>query len=197
MVCHEDNAHAGGAESVIQAVRTRWLLSSLPVGHPLSAVPQRHMSCVDGQRWRWDGVVFEVLYPQPQAYLNLPRKTNNMSCVIRVTSAHGSVLLTGDIEAVDERRLLSRHADALRSDVLVVPHHGSNTSSTAEFLSAVGASRAVFSAGYRNRFGHPRPKVLERYRARNATLFRNDEDGAVTFDFSAKGISVQRQRTVR
>jgi competence protein ComEC len=197
VVSHEDNDHAGGADSVIQAVPTRWLLSSLPVGHPLSAVPQRHMSCVDGQRWRWDGVVFEVLYPQPQAYLNLPRKTNNMSCVIRVTSAHGSVLLTGDIEAVDERRLLSRHADALRSDVLVVPHHGSNTSSTAEFLSAVGASRAVFSAGYRNRFGHPRPKVLERYRARNATLFRNDEDGAVTFDFSAKGISVQRQRTVR
>ena len=138
-----------------------------------------------------------MLYPDAAQYLRTPAKTNNMSCVIRVVSRHGSALLTGDIEAVDETKLLRQHAAALHSDVLLVPHHGSNTSSSAEFVAAVGAGHAVFAMGYRNRFGHPRPNVVQRYLERDTTLYRSDEDGAVEFDFAESGIIVQRQREIR
>jgi competence protein ComEC len=197
VVSHEDNDHAGGAESVLQAVPTGWLLSSLPFEHPLSAAPVRHIACSDGQHWRWDGVWFEVLHPNATQYLQASAKTNNMSCVIHVVSHHGSALLTGDIETVDEQQLLKRHAAELRSDVLLAPHHGSNTSSSPEFVSAVGASRIVFAMGYRNRFGHPRPNIVARYREREVQLFRSDEDGAVTFNFGANGIKAEREREMR
>ena len=195
VVSHEDNDHAGGAESLLQAVPTRWMLSSLPFEHPLAAVPVRHIACSDGQRWEWDGVSFDVLYPEATQYQHSPPKTNNMSCVVRVVSHHGSVLLTGDIEAVDETQLLRQHGSDLHSDVLLVPHHGSNTSSSPAFVDAVGAGKAVFAVGYRNRFGHPRPDVVARYR--NTMLYRSDENGAIEFDFAASGITVQRQREIR
>ena len=197
VVSHEDNDHAGGADSLLQAVPTDWLLSSLPFEHPLSAAPVPHIACVDGQHWEWERVTFEVLHPDAAQYLHRSPKTNNMSCVIRVVSRHGSALLTGDIETVDEMQMLKLHAAGLKSDVLLAPHHGSNTSSSLEFLAAVDAAQAVFTVGYRNRFGHPRPNVVARYRERNMHLFRSDEDGAVTFDFDADGIKVGRERETR
>ena len=197
VVSHEDNDHAGGAESLLAAVPTDWMLNSLPFEHPLSAAPVKHIACVEGQRWQWDGVTFDVLHPDAVQYQHPPPKTNDMSCVIRVAAAHGSVLLTGDIEAVDEERLLQHHASELHSDVLVVPHHGSNTSSTPEFIAAVGAADAVFTVGYRNRFGHPRANIVDRYRARNTQFFRSDDDGAITFNFGVDGIDVSRERALR
>ena len=197
VVSHEDNDHAGGADSVLQAVPAGWLLSSLPFEHPLSAVPVRHITCAAGQRWEWDGVAFKVLHPTVANYVHRPPKTNNMSCVIRVASTNGSALLTGDIETRDEQQLLKAQAESLRSDILIAPHHGSNTSSSPEFLAAVDASRAIFTVGYRNRFQHPRPNIVERYRERSTQMFRSDEDGAVTFNFVADGIHVTREREIR
>jgi competence protein ComEC len=181
----------------LQAVPAGWLLSSLPFENPLSAVPVRHIACSDGQRWEWDGVSFQVLHPGAAQYLTPSIKTNNMSCVIRVVSRHGSALLTGDIEMVDEQRLLKLHAGELHSDVLLAPHHGSNTSSSPEFLAAVEASQVIFTMGYRNRFGHPRPNVVARYRERNMQIFRSDEDGAVSFDFGSDSIKVGKEREIR
>ena len=120
-----------------------------------------------------------------------------MSCVIHVVSRHGSALLTGDIETADEMQLLQRHAAELRSDVLLAPHHGSNSCSSPQFIAAAGASRGVFTVGYRNRFGHPRPNIVARYREHNVRMLRSDEDGAVSFDFRADGISVLREREQR
>ena len=197
VVSHEDNDHEGGADSLLQAVPTGWLLSSLPFEHPLAAAPVRHIACSDGQHWQWDDVSFEVLHPSAAQYLHPSPKANNMSCVIRVVSQHGSAMLTGDIETVDEMRLLQRHAAELHSDVLLAPHHGSNSCSSPEFITAVGASRGVFTVGYRNRFGHPRPNVVARYRERNVQMFRSDEDGAVSFDFGAGGIRIEREREQR
>jgi competence protein ComEC len=194
VVSHEDNDHAGGADSLLQAIPTGWMLSSLPFENPLSAAPVQHIACSDGQRWQWDGVSFEVLHPDAAQYLHAPLKTNNMSCVIRIASRHGSALLTGDIETIDEMQMLTLHAAGLKSDVLLAPHHGSNTSSSPEFLAAVNASRAVFTVGYRNRFQHPRPNIVMRYRERNTQIFRSDEDGAVTLDFGVNGITVSRER---
>jgi competence protein ComEC len=115
-------------------------------------------------------------------------KTNDLSCVIRIDSDHGSALLTGDIEARSEARLLQDGADVRDVTVLVVPHHGSRTSSSPAFVAAASPRYAVFTPGYRNRFGHPRPDVVARYAAAGARVHRTDHDGAVTFTF-APGVS--------
>jgi competence protein ComEC len=139
---------------------------------------------VAGQHWAWEGVHFTLLHPEADDYAQPKKKSNNLSCVLRVASAAGSVLLAGDIEAADERALLARAPEALRSSVLVVPHHGSTTSSTPGFVAAVGARAAVFSAGYRNPFRHPRPEILARYAG--SRLWRTDREGAVGIRLGAQ-----------
>lgn len=180
VVTHQDTDHSGGAESVLEAVPVGWLMSSLKPEHPLSAFPVNALHCMDGQAWEWDGVRFAVLHPAADQYAAPTRKTNDMSCVLKIANAYGSALLTSDIEALSERALLARDASALRSDVLVAPHHGSRTSSTQEFIDTVGAHTVIFPVGYRNRFAHPRPDVVERYRLSGATLHRTDREGALT-----------------
>jgi competence protein ComEC len=101
-----------------------------------------------------------------------------MSCVIRVAGRERSVLLTGDVERDQEAQLVAAYGTALRSDVLIVPHHGSKTSSSAPFLDAVRPSVAVVQAGYRNRFGHPADEVLARYRERGIEVFGSPACGA-------------------
>jgi competence protein ComEC len=123
-------------------------------------------------------VRFEVLHPLPADYeRNL--KPNAMSCVLRV-SAPGSpvLLLTGDIEAPQEARLVAQYGRALKADVLLVPHHGSKTSSLPEFLQAVSPRLGLVQAGYRNRFGHPAAPVVERYDTMSVHLVRSDRCGA-------------------
>ena len=103
---------------------------------------------------------------------------------MRIESEHGSVLLTGDLEARGESELVRHNANALKADVLLVPHHGSLTSSTPAFIAAVAPAIAVYTPGYRNRFGHPRPAVVARYDAAGIRTFRTDYDGALTFTFA-------------
>ena len=129
----------------------------------------------------WDGVRFEVLHPRRVAQAD-GTPTNAQSCVLRVQDAQGrSALLTGDIEAPQELELVQRLGAALHSDVLVVPHHGSHTSSSGAFLAAVAPSVAVIQVGYRSRFGHPHQEVLARYRAAGIQLVRTDQCGAWTW----------------
>jgi len=117
-----------------------------------------------------------VLHPGADAYAR-SGKPNAMSCVLRVAGGGRSVLLTGDIEREQESALVVAGA-ALKSDVLVVPHHGSRTSSSAAFLDAVRPRIAVFQAGYRNRFGHPAADVVERYRERGVAIVATAACGA-------------------
>ena len=100
--------------------------------------------------------------------------------MLRIESADGSALLTGDIEAAAETELLQRDFHTLESDVLVVPHHGSRTSSTSAFVAAVSPRIAIIAAGYRNRFGHPRSEILVRYLRAGAERPRTDLQGAIT-----------------
>lgn len=179
IVTHQDIDHSGGAESLYASVPIDLVLSSLAADTPFHLAVPTQQPCMAGQNWEWDGVRFEMLHPRPEAYALPVRKTNDMSCVLRVTAHDRRMLLTGDIEAVSEADLLARDADSLRADVLLVPHHGSRTSSTAAFIGAVGAQQAVFPVGYRNRFHHPNPEVLSRYELRNTTVHRTDRDGAV------------------
>ena len=111
---------------------------------------------------------------------------------------YGSALLTGDLEARSEALLLRTSASALRADVLVVPHHGSRTSSTPPFIRAVAPRIAVFACGYQNRFGHPRPDIVARYAAASVRMIRTDLAGAVTLTFAPDSplapISARHQR---
>jgi competence protein ComEC len=189
IVTHQDADHSGGAASLLQTVPVERFVSSLPEDSRLVArrVEEGRYTqrCEAGQQWSWDGVRFSVLHPPADFYAAPRMKTNDLSCVLRVESSHGSVLLTGDAEARSEARMLADAAGALRVDVLLAPHHGSRTSSTAPFIAAAAAQNVVFTAGYRNRFGHPRADVLARYEAGGATLHRTDHAGALTFDFMA------------
>jgi competence protein ComEC len=169
MLSHRDSDHVGGARAILGALAVDALSTSLEDGHPLLAAAKRAGRCVAGQRWTWDGVEFSVLHPAATDY-DRAAKSNAMSCVLRVAGAGRSVLLTGDIEREQEASLVADQREALRSDVLIVPHHGSKTSSSAPFLDAVHPAVAVFQAGYRNRFGHPAPEVLDRYRERGVKI---------------------------
>jgi competence protein ComEC len=182
MLSHSDTDHVGGAASLLAQLPVRALSSSLPEGHALlrSGVP--HRRCLAGQAWDWDGVRFELLHPLPGDYAQASRP-NALSCVLRVQAADGrSLMLTGDIEAAQEAALLARAGPALRSQVLLVPHHGSRTSSTEAFIGAVAPGTALVQAGYRSRFGHPAPEVEARYRAMGVELLRSDRCGAWVWD---------------
>jgi competence protein ComEC len=188
MISHKDVDHVGGAATLAAGLPVRQLSSSLTPDHPLLASGLPHRPCQAGQSWDWDGVRFEVLHPLADD-LGRPAKPNALSCVLRVQGVQsaqgadgpvGSVLLTGDIEAAQEAALVARSDQALRSDVLLVPHHGSRTSSTAAFLQAVQPRVAVVQAGYRSRYGHPAADVMARYQAQGIHTVRSDDCGAWT-----------------
>jgi competence protein ComEC len=178
MLSHRDSDHVGGAASVLAGIRVIDSASSLETGHALLERLPRHRRCEAGQAWAWDGVRFEILHPPALSY-EAPAKPNASSCVLKVTDALGrSALLTGDIEAAQEAALVERAGAALQSDLLLVPHHGSRTSSSPAFLAAVRPQIAVTQAAYRSRFGHPAPAVLARYRAQGIGVVRSDRCGA-------------------
>ncbi len=197
IVTHDDIDHSGGAASVLDAVPVSWFASSLPAGHDLLATAPAQRACFAGQRWQWDGVSFEMLHPAWPSDRRVDVKDNDLGCVLKITSAYGSLLLPADIEHGAEQELLERLPESLNADVLVAPHHGSKTSSTVEFLEAVKPSVSIFTVGYRNRFGHPKAEIVDRYRALNSRLYRSDEDGAVLLDFSADGIVIRTWRGIR
>ena len=194
VVSHADSDHSGGAISVLDSVPTGWLLSSLPDDSPILKHSDRRLRCHAGQRWEWDGVAFAVLHPALPVYAEANRKTNDRSCVIKVTSRFGSALLTADIEALSEGEILARDAGSLRSDVLVVPHHGSRTSSTEAFVSAVGPRLSIFTVGYRNTFGHPRPEIVARYESSGSRILRSDRSGAIQVKLDESGIQATEWR---
>lgn len=194
VISHDDVDHRGGADSVFAALPVATWFSSLPSAHPLRGRGIAHRACARGQSWVWDGVRFEFLHPA--AAQAAGGADNDASCVLRVASAYGSVLLPGDIERRAEGLLLSDTGVDLHADVLVAPHHGSKSSSHADFVAAAGASSVVFTAGYRNRFHHPASAVVERYAATGAQLLRSDGDGAVRFDIDAHGITSTSTRAL-
>jgi competence protein ComEC len=198
MLSHRDLDHVGGARALLQSLPVGALSSSLEDAHPLLTLAHDPARCVAGQAWQWDGVRFEVLQPPPSAYAR-PLKSNAMSCVLKVEAGEGgaSALLTGDIERDQEAWLVSERPDRLRSDVLVVPHHGSKTSSTPRFLDAVQPRVAVFQAGHRNRYGHPAPEVVARYRARGIAVVASPACGAWHWPGGAAGQGVCQRDAAR
>ncbi len=188
VVSHDDNDHSGGLQSVLRDIPTGWLLHGLPATSPLlvSAPQPRH--CYRGQQWQWDGVHFEILNPPAKAYAESGRRDNDFSCVLKVSRGKQSLLITGDAERRGELELMESGAN-LFATVLVAGHHGSRTSSLAEFIEQVRPSVGVFTVGYRNRFNHPHPQVVARYREVNARILRSDTGGLIKLSFGEAGIT--------
>lgn len=174
VLSHRDSDHSGGAAAVLAAWPRAAFLSSLEAAHELQSL-RPATRCVAGQRWQWDGVEFEILHPAANAYA-AAHKPNAVSCVLRVAASGESVLLAGDIEQAQERQL---QAQLIASRVLLVPHHGSKTSSSAAFIDAVRPTVALVQAGWRNRFGHPAPAVIDRYQQRGVQVVETARCGAV------------------
>ncbi|HZE90552.1 MAG TPA: DNA internalization-related competence protein ComEC/Rec2 [Rhizobacter sp.] len=195
VLSHRDADHVGGAAALLQGLPVGDVLSSLEPGHRLLAMGAPAIRCAAGQAWDWDGVHFEILHPQAADYQR-KLKSNAMSCVLRVSALQASALLTGDIEREQEAALVASLGAALQSDILVVPHHGSRTSSTAAFLDAVQPRVAVIQAGYRNRFGHPVAQVLNRLAERQVLVSSSASCGAWTWDGNGPGVC-QRGRDRR
>jgi competence protein ComEC len=173
VVSHDDLDHAGGAGA---------LLRSFEVGGRTAsgrALDDRGVAtrCRRGQRWRWDGVDFEWLHPGPAP----TGRDNDRSCVLLVRAGRHAVLLPGDIERGAEDQLV----DSLKPgpvDIVVVPHHGSRTSSTAAFVAATRPGWALVAAGHGNRWGFPREEVVRRWRRAGARILVTSATGAIEFD---------------
>lgn len=180
VLSHRDIDHTGGAPAVLAMQPQATLLSSIEATHPLQALRPAER-CVAGQQWEWDGVRFEILHPTPADYTPTA-KPNALSCVLRICNGRATVILAGDIERDQEAALVARRsseANGLAADVLLVPHHGSKTSSTAALLEAVHPSLAIVQSGYRNRFGHPAEEVRARYVERDAAVVDSPHCGAL------------------
>ena len=185
VLSHRDADHTGGAAAVLAMQPQASLLSSIELDHPLQAL-RKADRCSVGQRWRWDGVDFEILHPAESDYAGFT-KPNAISCVLRIGNGRATALLAGDIERAQEAALVARHADRVAADLLLVPHHGSKTSSSPLLLDAVRPRLAVVQAGWRNRFGHPAPDVLRRYAERGIRLVDTPHCGAATWSSTAPG----------
>ncbi|HSC79068.1 MAG TPA: ComEC/Rec2 family competence protein, partial [Chitinolyticbacter sp.] len=177
VVSHDDNDHAGGADALLATLPvTRWS-SRLPEQHPARMRPAPHAPCMAGQRWTWDGVTFEFIWPH-QGYTG--RNDNAMSCVLRIDNSRHALLLPGDIGRAEELQLVE--AGLVSTDIVVAPHHGSRSSSSEALIAATEPAWVAYSAGYLNRFHHPNRIVVERYAAHGAQALRTDHDGALVFE---------------
>jgi competence protein ComEC len=173
VISHGDLDHRGGMRSIVLGMDVRRLLAGPSVKNaPAGAVP-----CRLGQRWSWDGVKFEFLHPAQEAY----ERDNDSSCVLRIDAPSGSALLPGDIEALAEGQLAT-HGLA-RTDVVVVPHHGSRTSSSDQFVKPLSPAFALISAGYRNRWAFPKADVVDRWQAAGARTLVTSDSGAIEIAF--------------
>jgi len=190
IISHGDADHIGGLEGVTTNIPVQQILTSVPE----KVANDQVMLCQKGQAWIWDSVHFEILHPQMVS----KRKNNNDSCVLKVTAAGISFLLTGDIEKSAEKQLLQHSAFDMQAAVLVAPHHGSNTSSTTDFIRVVSPEFGLFPVGYRNRFGFPKARVVTRYQQQQVMLYDTASHGAITFSVDTQGLQgpyLHRQMT--
>ena len=146
-------------------------------------------TCVAGQAWVWDEVSFTMLSPR-QSFAS----DNDNSCVLKIQSKQGSVLLVSDIEISAESWLVETYGHELKSDILLAPHHGSKTSSSLSFLQAVQPKYILISAGYKNQFGHPHPISLQRYQQIGALWWNTADKGALMLSEQENGWDIQSWR---
>jgi competence protein ComEC len=187
IISHGDNDHIGGADSLLAGIEAEQVLTSVP--QQLSG--HSPVACAAGQSWHWDGVTFMMLSPRSSGFVS----ENDNSCVLRIQSDKGSVLLTGDIEAAAESWLVETYGEQLKTDVLIAAHHGSKTSSTSTFVQTVQPDYVLIPAGYRNQFGFPHQSVLKRYQDIKAKWLNVADQGAIFVEAGKESLIVHTMRT--
>lgn len=187
ILSHENSDHVGGAAALREAVSTLDILTNAPAWRAIAN------PCRAGARWIWDRVDFEILHPERGDDV----RGNDGSCVLKVTAFGGRVLLTGDVERRAEAAIVRRNGARLRAEVLVVPHHGSRSSSSTPFLDAVRPAIALLPVGYRNRYRFPHAQVVQRLSERGVLTFDTATHGAITLDIDGEhGIHAPRLERV-
>lgn len=169
IISHADNDHIGGASAVLSNYPTKQILSSDPDKLPGSTY------CRQGQSWQWDQVQFDILHPA----IEKTGSRNDLSCVLKVTTPYGTVLLTGDIERPAEIKLIRQYNQQLKADILVAPHHGSRSSSSSAFIRQVSPRFVLFASGHQNRYNFPAKDVVARYHDIGSKTFQTDKQGAL------------------
>ena len=182
VLSHRDIDHYGGTLALLKQISVSEIISSnthFLKKHAITA-------CQAGQKWQWDNVHFEFLHPDAKGnFSGADISDNNRSCVLRISNQYHSLLLTADIEKKVEQFLLTTQADKLKSEVLLIPHHGSKTSSSLKFIATVNPSLALNSSGYRNRYKHPAKKIMQHYRAMQIPVIDSVNKGEITLLFPA------------
>ena len=170
VISHPDMDHRGGLESIEQQISIDELIVNNKQFY------HRGTNCHHLGSWEWEGVRFRFLP------ITMPfEKTNNTCCVLQVLTRGGAVLLPGDIEKQAEQFLIKHYGKALQSSVLIVPHHGSKTSSSRQFIQQVAPQYAVISAGFDNRYHFPHPSTLKTFSNENITVLNTIDCGMVGF----------------
>jgi competence protein ComEC len=199
VISHSDSDHVGGAATLLKHIEFEAMMGSLPSDNPLlhnlksKYVPS--IPCRFGQHWAWDGVEFFVWHPHEDTNFEIKHsgKPNEMSCVLEVRNQSTSLWLTGDVEKQGETEMVER-LDQLALDsigdrelIFMAPHHGSKTSSSEALLKRLKPDQAFAQNGYRNRYGHPHPTVVERYASLGIPFTQTPETGAQIWRFSGLG----------
>jgi competence protein ComEC len=179
VISHPDLDHRGG----LPTLETQYPPDFLVVDNP--RFYHRGFDCHDYPDWHWEGVDFHFF-----SIPTIHNHTNNRSCVLKISNASGEILLTGDIESEAEHYLVKTYGRALQARVLVVPHHGSKTSSTLGFLRQVSPDYAVMSYGFDNRYRFPHPQTLENYRLQGVRVYHTAEQGMIQLDFSSQNVRI-------
>ncbi len=175
VISHTDSDHSAGLTDIMTQVRVKSVITARAFQDELNA----DEICDVSLQWNWDGVNFQFLNAASDTF----SKDNNYSCVLRISNGDASVLLTGDIEKIAENRLLEQSLEPV--DLLIAPHHGSKTSSSAAFLDVLQAKQVVYSIAYKNHFRFPHESVSQRYQSLNVEEYRTDRDGMLSFRFTA------------
>ena len=207
MISHNDLDHAGGVEGLLKKIK----INTIYAGEIDASTPLKAQQCLAGQKWWWNNVSFTVVWPNSE-YITAMKtksvkingvqtealmKSNNLSCVLLIRYQSIAILLAGDIEKKIERQLINNKLIPKNITLLLVPHHGSQTSSHQAWVNYLDAKYVVFSAGFKNAYGHPHQKVVARYRANNAILLNTATDGAVQLVINTDHtLSIYRSRIV-
>lgn len=189
VVSHGDNDHSGGAGSLLAGIQVDSVYSSVAPWAETAGGGY----CRAGQNWNWDGVRFEMLAPGKWSRGN----ENDRSCVLKVGAKGQTLLLTGDIESQAEASLVQQYGPALASSIMIAPHHGSKTSSSAAFIGQVAPQWIFIPAGYGNRFGFPHESVLARYRALGSEVLTTGDQGCIVVASSGSNLRIESSRQAK
>ncbi len=172
LVSHADQDHAGGAQSLTEEIGIKRMLT----GEALDHIDLRQEWCHVGEGWHWDGIEFAVIHPAESGRWH----GNNASCVLELRIARHRVILTGDIESPVES-LLARSGVLAPADIVLIPHHGSRTSSSKEFVRRIRPKVAIVSAGFNNRWGFPKEDIVSLWRSAGAEVLNTASSGAISY----------------